>query len=198
MNGSTALCYQSSASLLTKNNTNCLDEALHAAHYWQQLTMFTTWYGIINCDVYLHTKKKDGSGPKHVYWTRNFRRNVTNIGLSEVSQGYFNKSTCTSSALQRIRLLSPPTFRTFDPCTNHRYHGTSTLPLLHHRYSLSYPQIADGAIPTSYTRPTWTPYIWRKHLEKIARTMLNDTKCKRMWIHVNYHHSYLNNSHALQ
>ena len=59
--------------------------------------------------MFIYTRKKYGSGPKHVYSTRNFRRNVTNIGLSEVSQGYFDKSTCTSSALQRIRLLSPPT-----------------------------------------------------------------------------------------
>ena len=28
-------------------------------------------------------------------------------------------------------------------------------------------KIADGAIPTSYTRQTWTLYFWRKHLEKL-------------------------------
>ena len=41
-------------------------------------------------------------------------------------------------------------------------------------------KIADGAISTSYTRPTWTPYFWSKHLEKIAKAMLNDTKCNRV------------------
>ena len=60
------------------------------------------------------------------------------------------------------------------------YHRTSTLPLLHRRYSLPYQKIADGAIPTRYMRPTWTPYFCCKHLEKIARTVLNNTKCKRI------------------
>jgi len=41
-------------------------------------------------------------------------------------------------------------------------------------------KIADGAIPTSYMRQTWTSYFWCKQLEKIARRMLNDTKCKIM------------------
>ena len=62
----------------------------------------------------------------------------------------------------------------------HKSPTTELAPCLCYTTGIRYPthKIADGAIPTSYMRPTWTPYFWCKHLEKIARTVLNDTKYK--------------------
>ena len=92
--------------------------------------------------------------------------------------------TRTVSALQRICLLFPPTFSLIEePSTLAQIAVTAELaPCPCYTAGIHYRthKIADGAIPTSSTRLIWTQYFWCKHLEKIARTMLNNTKCKRM------------------
>ena len=102
---------------------------------------------------------------------------------NKVRRGYSDRYLRSCSYYHCGFATNPLTLPTKKPKTLAQitYHRTSTLPLLHRRYSLPYQKIADGAIPTRYMRPTWTPYFCCKHLEKIARTVLNNTKYKRMW-----------------
>ena len=82
---------------------------------------------------------------------------------------------CNESAHSPRQLLEPSTLA--------RITGIAELaPSLCYTAGICNPthKIADGAIPTSYTRLTWTSYFSCKQLEKIARRILNDTKCKRM------------------
>ena len=47
-------------------------------------------------------------------------------------------------------------------------------PCLCYTAGIGYPthNIADGAIVTSYTRPTWTTYFWCKHLKSVMSQLI--------------------------
>ena len=105
--------------------------------------------------------------------------------IHKVRRGYSDRNLrlpvlallCNKSAHSHCQLLE-------ESSTLARITGTAELaPYLCYTIGIRYPthKIADGAIPTSYTRPTWIPHFWSKHLEKFARPMLNNTKCKRVW-----------------
>ena len=104
--------------------------------------------------------------------------------------------TRTSSALQRIHLLSPPTFRgTFDPCIDHRYRGTSTLPSLYRRYSLPYPQNCWWGNFDKLHEIDWYPILlvqtsWKDCQGDVKPYQVQECE-------LSYFYSYLKNSHVL-